>query len=333
LKVTRRRNRINAAVNIGVFANKTDSSARPYKTGTKKTIIVTGIARSGTSMIASMLQEAGLFIGEFLYDVVNEDAQILEFLRSGNKELLKTLIAQRNGQHVQWGFKIPNLHAYLRHDDLSLFRNPHLIVISRDPVAVAMRDSISEHLGELQAMVGASSALHSLAQFVQRVDCPVLLVSYEKALSFPNVIIDSVLKFCGITPEEGIRNRLFVHVQPNRAEYLTAATRRFLGRIDGILDGQLYGWCCQEGRLEPVRLDLLADGRLLETFHADSFREDLAAGGVGNGCHGFFLDLKRHRLKVATVIRVKVTDRVLELENSGHRLDRYMTTSTTLAIG
>jgi hypothetical protein len=264
-------------------------------------------------------------MGEFLYDVVHEDAQMLELLRSGKRDLLKILIRNRNEKYPLWGFKVPDLHTYLRHDELALFRNPHLIVIYRDPVAVAVRNALSEHYDEMAALTSAANAMHSVAQFVQRAGCPTLLLSYEKALTFPNMVIDTILEFAGITLDEPTRNRILLQVQPNRAEYLAAATRRFIGRIDGILDGELYGWCMQVGQLEPVRLDLYADDRLIETFHADRFREDLAKGGFGNGNHGFFVDLARHGLRGDSVVRVKVSERVLELDNSGQRLDMLET--------
>lgn len=309
-------------LNTGVIATR-PAAPRTRKDATKRTLIVTGIARSGTSLIATLLKEAGLFMGEFLHDVVNEDAQILELLRHRDTGMLKELIRTRNTMHGQWGFKIPNLHVYLTSAELALFRNPHLIVIYRDPVAVAVRNALSEYYGELDSMVKTANAMYGLAQFIQRADCPVLLLSYEKALSLPNMVIDRVLEFCGVRLDDAARTRLLLHVQPNRAEYLAAATANFEGRIDGMLDGQLYGWCRQFDRLEPIRLEIYADDRRVETLLADAFRDDLAAAGVGNGCHGFFVDLARHGVRRDAVIRVKISNRSLELENSGQKLSTF----------
>ena len=44
---------------------------------------------------------------------------------------------------------------------------------------------------------------------------------------------------------------------------------------------------------------------------------------MGNGCHGFFIDLSRYGVRRDAVIRVKVSDRVLELENSGKKLSAF----------
>jgi hypothetical protein len=248
---------------------------------------------------------------------------MLEALHSRDMKMLDALIRDRNAAHAQWGFKLPNLHAFLEHQELSRFRNPRLVVIFRDPVAVAVRNVLSEHYAEMQALVGASNAAYSLIRFVEQIPFPVLLLSYEKALAFPGTLIDSLLAFCELRPDDATRNRMFLRLQPNRAEYLVAARRRYVGAIDGILNGQLYGWCAQEGRVEPVRLELHAGGHVVGTFSADHYRQDLAKIGVGNGNHGFFVDLKTLGLAPDTVISVKIAGRVLELQNSGKQLGSF----------
>ena len=72
--------------------------------------------------------------------------------------------------------------------------------------------------------------------------------------------------------------------------------------------------------MEPVRVDILANGRLIESVRADLFRDDLAAIGVGNGCHGFAVDIARYGLTGGTEIRARVSGRTIELENSGMTL-------------
>ncbi len=310
------------ALNTGVIIRR-DGVGTNAKDKGKRTIVVTGVARSGTSLVASVLKAAGLHMGDHVYDVVNEDAQMLEIVRSRDTKLLRALIQQRNTRYPSWGFKIPNLHAYMRYDELNQFRNPHLIAIFRDPVAVAMRNALSEHTGQLPGLIAASGAMQAMARFAEQTDCPLLLLSYEKVVSFPPLLIDSVLDFCGITLTAAKRSALLEQVKPNNPDYLSVAARRFLGRIDGIMGGALYGWCFEENRLEPVRLDVLADDRLLESFNSDRYRADLASGGIGNGCHGFSIDLSHHKLPADAVIRVKITGRQLELENSGQRLDRF----------
>ncbi len=274
-------------------------------------------------MIAGMLREAGVFLGEFLRDVVVEDAQMLELLRNRNMPALQELIAERNEQFPVWGFKLPNLHAYLRHDEVALFRNPHLILIYRDPVAVAVRSALSEHYNALDAVTSTSGGQEALLRFTRRAGCPAMLLSYEKVLVTPHAAIDALLSFCGLSVPVKQRNRMAAAVRPNRPEYLDIANSEFAGSIDGLRDGQLYGWCCQVDRLEPQHLDILADGTLLQSVVANRYREDLANRGVGNGCHGFIVDLTPYDLPPRTVLRVRVRDRVLELAKSGQPMSSF----------
>ena len=297
-------------------------SPRRGKRDAKRTLIVTGIARSGTSLVAGLLRDAGVFMGEFVHDVVEEDASMLQILSSRDMPRLSGIIQKRNADHGTWGFKVPNLHAFMRYDELSQFRDPHLIIIYRDPVAVSVRNALSEHYGELEGLAAATSAAYALARFVQRVPCPVLLLSYEKALAFPNLIIDSLLSFCDLRIDEAARARMFLRVQPNREEYLLAARRSFQGAIEGILNHELYGWCAQDGRLAPVQLELWIDGEFASAFTASHYRPDLARNEIGNGNHAFYVDLEPYELKPDSVIAVRIAGRVLELKNSGLRYEQ-----------
>ena len=56
-------------INKGVIVNR--SSAEKGRT-----FIVTGLYRSGTSLVASILQEAGIFMGRAINDIVFEDEEI-----------------------------------------------------------------------------------------------------------------------------------------------------------------------------------------------------------------------------------------------------------------
>lgn len=174
------------------------------------TIVVTGIARSGTSMVASVLRSAGLTMGDALHAVVEEDAEMLAVLQSGHDGLLRDLIRGRDARWPRWGFKIPNLHAYLLAERMRWFRRPRLVVIYRDPVAVAVavavRNVLLERFDAKEQLTLTGHALTALTSFITRAGCPTLLVSYEKAITAPDDFLGSLLAFCGLpVPAEGAR--------------------------------------------------------------------------------------------------------------------------------
>jgi hypothetical protein len=306
-------------LNQGVIAHIAPTRGR-RRSATEKTLLITGLARSGTSMLAALLQAAGVWLGDHVYQPINEDAEITQMLRARDFTRLDALIRQQNAKMPIWGFKMPDLHQFLQHDEMVRFRNPHLMVIFRDPVAVAARNVLSEQVDGTQAIIDATSAMHALTRFVRASHLPFLFLSYEKALVFPREFIDNVIGFCGIVLDEPKRAELLEHVQPNRSQYVLTANRTFEGHLEGVLDGRLYGWARHVGELMPVLLDLMIDDRLAATFPAGDFRDDLLAANLGNGNHAFFLDLNDFDLTDRSVIRVRVNRRKFELANSGKSL-------------
>ena len=288
-----------------------------------RTFIVSGLARGGTTLLAAALREAGLYLGTHLAELVGEDRQMLTILQSGNRALLERVIAERNAEHQDWGFKLPNLHAFLRYDEVKLFRNPHLILVFRDPVAVTIRNVVSEYFDQLRTLEGSVTAMQALVEFMRRANCPTLLVSYEKSLIKPAEFVDALAEFCGLTPNEATRARMVAAVEPSPEAYVRGARRQFAGAIDLVHDGALHGWCAQVGDLAPVTVDLLLDGVPTATTAADRFRPDLVNAGFGNGNHGFKFDLTPLATRPDTQVEVRISGRTFTLAKSGRPLATF----------
>ncbi|MBV9682512.1 MAG: hypothetical protein JO046_12020 [Solirubrobacterales bacterium] len=285
-----------------------------------KTIIVTGVSRSGTSMVARALRAGGVFMGHQLDDVVYEDAEVADALERQDSECLARLAAERNAGFPVWGFKRPNLDEALPPEAARLFRNPRFVVSYRDPVAIARRNRISEHHDEAQALRAAAGASCRMVEFSLALPCPTLLVSYEKALQSPEAAVDRLISFCGLAVAPAARQEMIAAVEPNREAYSVGASRRFEGYIDRVADGVVHGWCWQRGVDQPVWVDVTIDACLAGLALADLFRPDLAQAGIGDGCHGFKADVSGFVRTGLEVVRVRVQGRVFELKNSGRRV-------------
>jgi hypothetical protein len=306
-------------VNKGVILRP--GAARPA--GPEKTFIVTGLGRGGTSLAASMLFHAGIYMGHHLAEAVYEDLEFTEAFHARNRDLLLRLIASRNTAHQKWGFKAPHIHAALSYQDIGLFRNPHLIVIFRDPVAVAGRTAIAEYLDPLTAMRECLDGLKNLVGFVDNTIAPALLLSYEKALLKPEPFIEAIARFCDIPLDQGQRQSLLAVVQPNAEAYIRTARRRFVGRVEHILDNVLHGWCWEVGSLLPIELDCYAGDEKILTIKAAEFRRDLLEAQYANGNHGFSVDLRRFNIDPHRTLQVRVTGRDFVLPGSGLMLREY----------
>jgi hypothetical protein len=307
-------------VNKGFIVNHPDSD---QPRGGGRTFIVTGLHRSGTTLIASVLRQVGIFMGAEINDIVHEDEAMARILIARDRDALTRIIAERNTNYGTWGFKFPMLCQSLGHRDIALFSDPRVIVAFRDPVSVAVRTSLSEYQEPMRALRTAINDQAALVTFVDRLHCPSLLVSYEKSLMFPGDFIDAILQFCDLPRNKALRERLIGLIEPNRKTYIAQARRRYEGVIDGVTDGYLHGWCRLTGGTDPVTLDLLVDDRPVLTFQADMFRQDLLDAGFGTGHHGFAIDLATLHPSRDAIIRIKVATHGVELDNSGRRLESY----------
>jgi hypothetical protein len=285
-----------------------------------RTFIVTGLHRSGTSLVASMLHQAGLFIGSEFNSAIYEDEEITRVLAAKRLDALQDIIERRNAANARWGFKCPMLCHTIGPQHLNLFDRPRVIFCFRDPVAIATRTSLSEYRQPMQTLRHTMTQQAELMRFLEEAECPSLLLSYEKALAFPHDIIDAILDFCAIAPRAPLRDRLLTLIEPNRPQYIATARRRYEGLIEGIRDGQLYGWCWLTQTDDPVTLDVLVDNRFVMRVVAGTFRQDLVDASIGSGRHGFVIPVEALHAQPGSAIRVWVAEHGIELNRSGKRL-------------
>ena len=74
--------------------------------------------------------------------------------------------------------------------------------------------------------------------------------------------------------------------------------KRLLGRgelqyhIDAVSADMISGWACNPLKpSKPCTVELKNGDKLLANAQAATLREDLVAAGIGNGCHGFSIQL------------------------------------------
>ncbi len=309
------------SLNLGLlrFVNGQNVGAFALARG-PATLIVSGIARGGTSMAAQALQRAGVFMGELVDDVVFEDIELGELLDRGDLAGLDAAIARRARVHRRWGFKRPNLFETMVPEQLQRFRAPRLVLMVRDPVAIAQRNVIANLDDAAVALQEAAERFTRLVGFALAAPCPVLLASYEKAILFPEPFVDALLSLAGLEPGPARRLDVLRGVEANSDTYRSGATLRFEGHLDGVFDGWLTGWCCYRDRADPIVLDLLIDGAVVASALADAYRPDLEQAGFHRGCHGFAFCLEGLDLGPRSVVIVRPQGKRYTLPNSGRTL-------------
>ena len=180
---------------------------------TKKTFVIFGVGRGGTTMVAGVAKLCGLDIGENLpINMEDDDFNIHVLKKAGVNPIRHILMSLKQRYETKdiWGWKFPRVIAYLPYLREYLV-NPHLILVFRDPVATATR--------HIQAGTPAIKAIESVQHQQQRNmalvkewEAPTLLVSYEKSVQHPEQFVADMCRFLGVErPAKMSEIRKFMH--------------------------------------------------------------------------------------------------------------------------
>ena len=192
----------------------------PARHGQRCATVITGVARSGTSMAARVLHGAGMHLGD-CDDVVFECRDMARHLDSGDPAELRAAIAHRMSiPRYRWGFKRPNLHSCPIWPPDG-FADTRLVLMVRDPVSTALRAGLAHDVDPVHLVEETAQATADAVAFALHQTCPVLLVGYEKAIAKPQVFVRALTDFAG-WPVLDVRPLLDM-IEPERPHYLRNA--------------------------------------------------------------------------------------------------------------
>jgi hypothetical protein len=309
-------------INMGTMALRETKSAGAGADETL-TVIVSGVGRSGTSMVAKVLDAAGIPMGRTNNLAVYEDQEFLHALLNFDFIQMAKLINARNQAHARWGFKFASIQNHILPPQLLQFRNPHLILVMRDPVAIASRSMFSDAERQTadEAIANVAQQSFDMMNLIQKAECPTLLMSYEKFVAFPEAAIDSISVFCGLALTAEQRAKALAAIEPNNPDYISLFHQDYRGHLDAVAAGHAVGWCAAAEGNEKVTVELLADNIVVARAKADLFREDLRTARIGDGFHAFSLRLPGPGLIGHTILRVRPAGSKMFLDGSGRTID------------
>lgn len=191
-----------------------------------RTIVVVGVARGGTSMVAGALHHLGVPMGKPCQPPIYEDTRFDDPLAKGDARAVRKLARQSTRQWRVWGYKRPKSAQHLRLIDRT-FVNPRYVVVFRDVAAVARRQQLA-HAEEPESIAARAGALKlSLKKYMQITDFllkhepPALSISYEKAVQQPNAFLDSLMDFAQLRATADEVRAASEFVQPNAIAYVS----------------------------------------------------------------------------------------------------------------
>ncbi|HVX35846.1 MAG TPA: hypothetical protein VHC71_06480 [Hyphomicrobium sp.] len=143
----------------------------------KKTVMVLGVERGGTSMVAGILRGLGVNMGERA-GFNHEDPQFL----AEDPDVLLRRIQTRNKQADVWGFKIPKQIQLMDFFESSL-RNPYYVIVFRNLLAIA--DSWQQRgAGSVVDSIDRTLRYYNLiVEHCKKTTRPVLILNYERAVA------------------------------------------------------------------------------------------------------------------------------------------------------
>jgi len=298
--------------NEGVLALNKPHSALP-----EKTVVVLGVARGGTTMVASVLQALGVFMGDKLGPVL-EDPTLSRLVEAHNVQQLKELVASRNAAYSLWGWKRPSA---LDHSEVwkGIFRNPYIIGIFRDPFVIANRNRISMLSEVFQSMEQSVQQLGLLVKFLREQECPVLLCSYEKVLSSPQTFVRAVDNFLDLNATDRWGDAIR-QVDPASQEYLEASRiTQSLGHLDLVDERFCSGWVFYPKQpAKAADVNVFVNDQLIHTVTAKLPRSDVKGKGIHpTGLCGFRFEWPiGFRPQVGDIVAARAEGDIKSLEGS-----------------
>lgn len=201
--------------NIGLY------SANLGPAPAKRTFVVIGVGRGGTSMVAGVLSSVGIDMGR-LSGVTFEDLDIRDVTKNFPStewmENLMPIFERKNKKLDIWGFKVPKFSKHLM-ELSSVLRNPVFIFVFRDPVAIAVRNVVSTSIEFSYSMKHTLMNYKLFAEFIETTKQPLVAISYEKAIIEPELMVRTLVELLAIDASEEMVLKAINFIEPSPEEY------------------------------------------------------------------------------------------------------------------
>lgn len=218
----------------------------------QKSIVVVGVERGGTSMVAGVLRSQGIFFGERTGRNHEDPA-----FQHEDYDKLKETIRLLNAKYDVWGFKYPRASLTLDfyHENL---RNPYYILVHRNIASVVdswcSRGDNNPVETALHAIEYYSKALSS----IKATRRPAIMVNYEEACKNPEDFIEVLAKFIDIPLTQENKKKSLRMITGEGGGYLNIPEHNFyMERIESM-PGNIIPLCLDNektsfiGKVEEV---------------------------------------------------------------------------------
>lgn len=216
-------------------------------------IIVTGVARGGTSLIASICHHLGIPMGRG--GPRYENRYLQRAVLANRWDVVSLLLAEIRVAQPLWGWKLPALVNNLPRVE-ALIPDARYLFVFKDVVSVARRKASTN--GDMARIIGnAVRSYRNVTDFVAASRPPCMLLSYEAIASDMPHWIREIARFCEIGADDPQAVAARVNLD---AEAYRGAVRQSLPWTD--LDERLRAICREHGVKMPVLGKSKPEGRI-----------------------------------------------------------------------
>ena len=244
-----------------------------------RSVLVVGIERSGTSMVAGVLSQLGVFMGDSCSDITYEDERLGALMKTRQKW---RGVIEEYCQYPIWGFKRPSCN-FLTLKRLRYFPSPLVIYIARDVVSVSTRCAQVYNRPFDQELNRVLVAQSKLTKKLASCRSPVLYLSYEKVLSKPDDFVALLCNYLDIMPTQTQLDQTYDFIQPEPESYLTVCEPhlKYVGFVDAADVKSVTGWVCTRkyGEQKP-ELQLFVNGLSVNFTIEIIERSDIKQQGI-----------------------------------------------------
>ena len=215
------------------------------------TIIIVGVERGGTSMVAGVIRSFGLYGGRRL----GRNHENPAFL-TDNENDLKTAINRMDKQADVWWVKIPKLSTKLDFIT-SQVRNPIVIFVTRNWTAI-LNSWIQRGAGDPNQI--AKHCLYYYSQALSSIskrEYPAFAVDYEYACRFPNAFIKAISEAIRIEIDNEMLSRAQKMITEDGGGYIDLPEFNFsIKAIKNTTVGECEGLSAHRFDSSEVKLSL-----------------------------------------------------------------------------
>jgi hypothetical protein len=196
-----------------------------------------------------------------------------------------------NLEHDTWGWKSPQ-DVFVESQYMSMLRNPHVIVVLRNPLDVLNGSTRAEETDFISSIRAVGRAYEEIFKFIWATAVPLALVNFERLRADPRFFVSVLGNWLGITPSAHQFLRANIFLTANRGEYRSLDNT---GTLDEQIDPaeialdrasaqiNLYTDEIQllDSRITALRADLETAKNIVTELHAELSVSGLSSKSLG----------------------------------------------------